>query len=316
MLSPTPRADSGLGAAEVDAAPNPGEAGFPFGSGARHTAGVPFTRALGAVWEGTDPSLAAPGTAWPGARMRLPCRAAVCDAEGAVDLRAIIAMLDHAGGSQLYAAGLAEGATATLELRVDMVGRPQPGQDVVTQTRALDRTGRSVLVQGEAAHPGAAGPLVRMTGRYVSGFGPGRANDGREPLARRVANEALHQARPAAKSFEELLGVAGLPIIDAAFELPFASWRVGSVALPALHGGVLAASLLHAAAAAVPAPDARSTACRPVSMTVQFLRAALAQPTRFAGHCTKAGSSAAYTTAIAHQQAGDRCVATAQVLFA
>ncbi len=318
VLSPPPRALAGLGPAEIDATPKPSEAGFPFGSGARHTAGVPFTRALGAVWEGTDPSLAAPGTAWPGARMRLPCAAAVCDADGAVDLRAIVALLDHAGGSQLYAACLADGATATLELRVDIVGRPRPGQDVVIQTRALDRNARSVLVQGEAAHAGDALPLVRMTGRYVSGFGPGRASDGRQPLARRVADEAVHHAVPvpAAASFGELLGVDGLPMVDADFELPFASWRVGSVALSAVHGGVLASSLLHAAAAALPAREPGSPACRPVSMTVQFLRAALPVPTRFEGHCTKSGRSASYATARAHQHAGERGVATAQVLFA
>lgn len=294
------------------------ETGFPYGSGAAHTASVPFARALGAQWLGVDSTAAAPALPWPGTRMRLPCSPSVCDQIGAIDLRAIVALLDHAGGSQLYAAHLADGATATLELRADIVGRPRPGCDVVLVTRALDRAGRSVLVQGEAAHDDEKLPLVRLTGRYVSGFGPGRATDRRGAAAGRYKDAALQAAGPvpSAASFDDLLGVAGLSLAGSAFELPFEPWRVGAVALPALHGGVVAAALLHAAQAAVPAAREGQAGFRPVSLTVQFLRAALAEPTKFEAICAKDGASAAYLTAVAHQQGGARVVATAQLLFA
>jgi len=290
-----------------------GEAAFPLGSGERHTQSVPFTRALQARWLGLHDAAGAGG---PVARMGLPCHAAVCDAEGAIDRRALVALLDHAGAPACYGAGTSAGATATLELRVDFAAAPIAGADLVLETRCIAADAYSALVVGEACHPGNERPVARMSGRYAVGLGPGRANDGSETPAARAANAARHAdaAAPAAADFGALLGGA---FQGQDFVLPFQPWLVGSVALPALHGGVVAAGLMNASARACPGAAAERSGGLPLaSLTLQFLRAARAEQTLFTGHAFKSGARAAYVAAEATQQAGQRRVATLQALYA
>jgi len=292
-----------------------GEAAFPLGSGERHTQSVPFTRALQARWLGLHDTAGAGG---PTARLRLPCHAAVRGADGAIDRRALVALLDHAGAPACYGAGVSTGATATLELRVDFAMAPRAGADLVLETRCITADAWSALVVGEARHDGDARPVARMSGRYAVGLGPGRANDERETPAARAANAARHAdaAAPEAVDFGALLGGA---FQGDDFVLPFQPWLVGSVALPALHGGVVAAGLMNAAARARARPGSgaeRAGGLQLASLNLQFLRAARAEQTRFSGHTFKSGARAAYVAARATQQAGGREVATLQALYA
>lgn len=272
----------------------PDERGFPFGSGERHTQSVPFTRALGTRWLGLH---AAASEGGPLARLALPCRPAVCTPQGAIDIRALAALMDHAGAPASYGAHAAQGATATLELRIDLTLPPRPGADLWVETRCLSTDSQSALVVGEARHPDAQGAVARMTGRYVVGLGPGRANDGSEAPEMRSANAARYDTvqPPAARCFDELLGARqeaeGVVVA-------FQPWLVGSVALPALHGGVVAAGLISAAAPAS-APAAQPPGLRLVSLTLQFLRAGLASEARFEARCVKSGARAAYVEAVA-----------------
>ncbi len=288
------------------------ESGFPLGSGVAHTASVPFARALGARWLG----LQAAADGQPLAQLLLPCRPALCDAHGAVDRRAIVALLDHAGAPACYGAQVAAGATATLELRIDFVGHARPGADVVVESHCVAADGHSALISGRALHPEGGDALLRMTGRYVVGLGPGRANDSSETATVRAANVQRHAGSqaPAAPDFAALLGghCAG-----GGFDLAFQPWLVGSVALPALHGGVVAAGLMVAAEAArPPMPADREGGLRLTSLSVQFLRAAQAVDTRFSGRVEKAGTRAVYLAAEATQHAGARRIACAQALYA
>ena len=290
-----------------------GEAAFPLGSGERHTQSVPFTRALQARWLGLHDVAGAGG---PLARLRLPCHPAVRGADGAIDRRALVALLDHAGAPACYGAGVSTGATATLELRVDFAMAPMAGADLVLETRCLTADGWSALVVGEARHEGDARPVARMSGRYAVGLGPGRANDEHETAAARAANAARHAdaAAPEVVDFGALLRGA---FQGDDFVLPFQPWLVGSVALPALHGGVVAAGLMNAASHARPGSGAeRAGGLRLASLNLQFLRAARAEETRFSGHAFKSGARAAYVAARATQQAGGREVATLQALYA
>lgn len=291
-----------------------GEAAFPLGSGERHTQSVPFTRALQARWLGLHD--AAAGGGGPTALLCLPYHPAVRGADGAIDPRALVALLDHAGAPACYGAGVSTGATATLELRIDFAMAPVAGADLQLETRCISADAYTALVVGEARHADDARPVARMSGRYAVGLGPGRANDDRETPAARAANAARHAdaAAPEVADFGALLGGA---FQGDDFVLPFQPWLVGSVALPALHGGVVAAGLMHAAARALPAAGAeRQGGLQLVSLNLQFLRAARAEETRFSGATFKSGARAAYIAARATQQGGQREVATLQALFA
>lgn len=155
-----------------------------------------------------------------------------------------------------------------------------------------------------------------MMGRYIVGFGPGRANDGNEAPEVRAANAARHDAVevPAADHFGGLLG--GRRDADG-FTIPFQPWLVGSVAMPALHGGVAAAGLISAAGAVLESmPTGQERALQPVSLTLQFLRAGLAEETRFVARCVKSWARAVYVEAAVTRRTGRRRIATMQALCA
>ena len=188
---------------------------------ALHARSVPFVRTLGAEWLGGDAA---------GIRMRLPWAAALCGPapDRAIDLRAVVALLDHAGGSAVYAAQPAA-ATATLELRTDVTGAPRPGAGVTVAARVAALGAGSALVLGEAwcgdlATPAAV--FVRSTARYIVGSGPGQVEASAGYMAARDAAVARYGGvcAPAAADFGDLLG--GRPDA-AAWRLPFVPWLVG-----------------------------------------------------------------------------------------
>ncbi len=272
-----------------------GEAAFPLGSGERHTQSVPFTRALQARWLGctTPRARAAAGAPAPA----VPCGRAR-RRRGHRPARWSRAWIG-AGAPACYGAGVSTGATATLELRIDFAMAPRAGADLLLETRCVTADAWSALVVGEARHDGDAQPVARMSGRYAVGLGPGRANDDSETPAARAANAARHAdaAAPEVAHFDALLGGA---FDGEDFVLPFQPWLVGSVALPALHGGVVAAGLMNAASRARPqAGSEREGGLQLVSLNLQFLRAARAEQTCFSAAAFKT-ARAAYVAARGH----------------
>lgn len=273
---------------------------------------TPFMLALGSLVRGFEPQ---------GIRLQLPFSPAACLPGGAtIDLRAVASLLDHAGGEALYAALTELKATATLELRMDVVGAPAPGRDVFVDARCAAIDAGSALVIGEAwggdrdAAPSARTPIARMSGRFVIGLGPGQ-RPGADHQRARQARAAAHVpvAPPGVGSFDELLGGS---VAGTIFTLPPAPWLVGSIALPALHGGAVAAGLMTAAQvlAADAATDAPGLTLK--SLTVQYLRAAHLEETQFTARVLKRGARAVYLTVEATQRAGERQVATLQCLYA
>ncbi|HEY4069563.1 MAG TPA: hotdog domain-containing protein [Burkholderiaceae bacterium] len=252
-------------------------------------------------------------------RLRLPFAPASSTEEpgaaAAIDLRAVAALLDHAGGAAVYAALPGLKGTATLELHLDLLGKPVPGQDVHASAGCIAVDAASALVTGEAwcgglSEPHASTPIARLSCRFIVGAGPGqRAGPEAQRLRERTAAEHVPVPPPLVRSFGELLGGRAQ---GHAFELPPAPWRVGSIALPALHGGVVAAGLMTAAA--LVAAESPGLSLR--SLTVQYLRAAHVEDTRFAATVLKRGARVAYLSAEATQRHGERRVATLQCLYA
>lgn len=271
---------------------------------------APFMRALGSLMLGGDGQRI---------RLRLPFSPAACAPGGdTIDLRAVAALLDHAGGAAVFAALPDLKATATLELRMDLVGTPAPGQDICVDAGCEAIDAGSVLVVGDAWCLDVAGsarrPVARMTGRFVVGVGPGQ-RPGDDAWRAREATAAAHVAvaPPSLRSFEELLGGT---VTGHAFALPPAPWLVGSIALPALHGGVVAAGLMTAAQALAVDSSTAAPGLALKSLTVQYLRAAHLEDTHFCARVLKRGGRALYLGAEATQRQGHRQTATLQCLYA
>jgi acyl-coenzyme A thioesterase PaaI-like protein len=254
-------------------------------------------------------------------RLHLPFAPATCLRGGdATDLRAVASLLDHAGGAAVYAALPDLKATATLDLRMDLAGMPAAGQDVFVDAGCVAIDDGSALVVGEAwggeagADASARTPIARMTGRFVVGLGPGQRPGGDDRRARE-ARAAAHVpvVPPRVDSFDELLGGSTGGTV---FTLPPAPWLVGSIALPALHGGAIAAGLMTAAQALAADPATEAPGLRLKSLTVQYLRAAHLEETRFDARVVKRGGRALYLAVDATQRGGERGIATLQCLYA
>lgn len=226
-----------------------------------------------------------------------------------VDARAAVALLDYTGGMAIYG-GVGGLATATLELRIDVVRPPPAGVDVRVLARVGEVAHGSGLVHGHAvAEAQDAEPFLRMTGRYIVGSGPGLAPATTGYLADRQARQALFAGVVAAPhaSFGDLLGV--LPEADG-WRLPYQPSLIGSVMLPAFHGGAIAGALMTVLEAA---GRQAAPALGLASMTVQYLRPARAVDIRLAARTLQGGRRAAFVEAEAWQ--GDSLVASARALF-
>ncbi|NUZ06139.1 acyl-CoA thioesterase domain-containing protein [Piscinibacter koreensis] len=267
---------------------------------ARHSASIPFVRTLDARWLGDDAS---------GINMQLPLAPAVRDAQAPdhIDLRAAIALLDYAGGAAVYAA-TASAATATIELRIDVLDAPAAGADAWVDAAVIAQGCGSALVHGAAASSPRGAPFARLVGRYILGSGPGQAPADAAYAAARDAAVARFASAGAgdASSFDETLGARE---VEGDWCLPFADRLVGSVTLPAFHGGAIAAALMTAARAAVPA----ATPLELASLTVRYLHAARGVATSCRARVVKSGPRAAFVDVDAVQ--GDRTVAVLHALF-
>jgi acyl-coenzyme A thioesterase PaaI-like protein len=259
-------------------------------------------RALDVRWRRSDAE---------GAEFLLPWapRVAAAPMADEVDPRAAVALLDYTGGMAIYA-GVGGLATATLELRIDVVG-PAPvavGVKVVTWMGEVQRG--SGLVHGYAAADAPEGqPFLRMTARYIVGSGPGLAPASSGYMAERetrLAGFADVVAGPE-PSFDEVLGV--LPEAEA-WRMPYKPSLIGSVMLPAFHGGAVAGALMTVL-------EATGREAAPTlglaSMTIQYLRPARAVDIRLTARLVQGGRRAAFVEAEAWQ--GEMLVASARALF-
>ncbi len=255
-----------------------------------------FTRAAGLVWRSADAR---------SVTMHLPWVGGLSDSSGAIDARAIMAMLDHAASAAVYRVVAPAIPIATLDLRVAFAGAAPPGC-------ALDFTARTSPAEGGVARVEAVARVapdgVEVASAAVSFFvgaspgGDAERGDGGGVVPGMERQGAAHFA-----SFDAFLGIQHQP---AGACLPFMPRLIGAEALPALHGGAVAALLATAACDLAAAQPTRLAA-----INVQYLRAGRAEESTAAATWTKRGARANFVSAIATQAHGTREVARAQCVF-
>lgn len=255
-----------------------------------------FTRAAGLVWRSADAR---------SVTMHLPWVGGLSDGSGAIDARAIMAMLDHAASAAVYRVVAPAIPIATLDLRVAFAGAAPPGC-------ALDFTARTTLAEGGVARVEAAArvaadgaEVASAAASFFVGASPGgdaERGDGGGTVPDMAAQGAAQFA-----SFDAFLGMQR---VGEGACLPFVPRLIGAEALPALHGGAVAALLATAACGLVDAATARLAA-----INVQYLRAGRAEASAAIATWTKRGARANFVSAIATQAQGTREVARAQCVF-
>ena len=262
---------------------------------------MPFTRALGLTWIDIDAGTVS---------LRLPYSDGVGDTAGAVDARAIMAVLDHACSAALFGALGGPAPIATLDLRVAFARPVPPGSDILLSAHAshVDHAVAHITATARAASSGLT--VATAAAAFFLGASPGGTRG--NPAGARRLNEVpgvFHaEAVQGYASFDQFLGLD-----DAATgaRMAFAERLVGAVALPALHGGVVASLLATAAARLVAGESARRLA----AISVQYLRAAKAEMAVASAAFDKRGARANLVSASASQGEGTREVARAQCIF-
>ena len=251
--------------------------------------------------------------------LRQPFRGAVADAaSGAIDQRAITALLDHACGVAVYTT-LAEAApTATLDLRVAFPQAAAAGEDVVCEA-SIAHADAALAVVNATVRGAQSGRLVATgSGCFIVGAHPGQGPGKKLADPWHSTSPASAQAAAAGAadfaSFAQFLGVRNLAEPSGgAVELVFQPHLVGAVSLPALHGGATAAALASAAHACMAASG--KPAPRLASISIQYQRAGQAKTLTARARIEKQGGRTSNLSICATQDDGARVVATAQCVF-
>ena len=281
--------------------PVAGAGAWPLRDPVGHLHIVPLTRAVGARWGGIQA-----GTA----TLHLPYSQAICNAAtGGIDERAIMALLDHACSSAIYARITHSPPIATLDLRVAFQRDAPPAADVIVTAHAT-HIAETVAFVSAAAHAGKGVALATCSATFFIGSAPGGEREGGAAGIAKPARDFDIGDLSQIRSFEEFLGLArhGQHV-----RMEFADRLVGAVSLPALHGGAVASLLVSAARAATLAEPGRAD--RLAAITVQYLRAGRAEATTATAVPEKRGARSAVLSVTAKQAHGSRVVASAQCIF-
>ena len=285
----------------------------PAGDPAQHLLHVPYTCAAGVQY------VSAASTSL---TLRQPFRATVADGEtGAIDQRAVTALLDHACGVAVYLTLPQAAPTATLDLRVAFPQMAAAGEDVVC-IALVEYVDDGMAVVSASVRGARSGRLVASgNGCFIVGAHPGQGpgktladpwHSTSPAIAAAAEADAAHYA-----SFEEFLGVnrpVGQP--GGMVEIPFQPHLVGAVSLPALHGGVSAAALATAAQQCMAVAGAPvASIARLASISIQYQRAGQAKTLVARARIEKRGGRTSNLSVSATQDDGARIVATAQCVF-
>ena len=296
---------------------------------AQHLLHVPYTRAAGVQYVGLNA-----GTV----TLRQPFRHALADpASGAIDQRAITALLDHACGVAVYLTLPVAAPTATLDLRVAFPHAAAPGEELLCEAVIVHADAALAVVNASVRGVQSGRLVAAGSGCFIVGAHPGQGPgkqlaDPWHSTTPAIADAAEADAAEFA-SFTEFLGVKpvegsaaaieGVSIASAArsaaalatatVELAFQPHLVGAVSLPALHGGVTAATLASAAHAAMAASG--KAGARLASISIQYQRAGQAKTLTARAQIEKQGGRTSNLAVSATQDDGARVVATAQCVF-
>lgn len=265
-----------------------------------HLRAVPFCFAAGAQWVGRNGK---------GIEIRLPYSRAISNpATGAIDERAIMAILDHVSGVTVYATLQDDPRpTATLDLRVAFQRPPPPGADIIFTSEPTCMTDSVAFIAGRARTADGL-EVATSSGAFIVGAHPGGATPDKGADLWQPARVFDTSDAARCVSFDEFLGIArhGHHV-----RMEFSDRLIGAVSLPALHGGTVAAVLATAANDLA----AQSGASRMVAISIQYLRAGKSEVTSASAEVERRGSRSGVINAVARQSHGSRIVARAQATF-
>lgn len=242
-----------------------------------------------------------------GAVVRLPPSRAALDAPGSgrVDDRALIATADHCMGVAVHAALADKGPLATVDLKFEKFRPLEPG-DVFLRVGRASIDSRLAFVAASLDQGVPERPVGHVSARFIVGAWPG---GGAMPFPPPIPHEKRDD------DVVDFASFAGLPV-KAAPSLILAPLErtIGARAVPAFHGGVVAAGLMSSAGAL--AASERGEAAVMANCSVDYLRAAHAtRPIRYASEIVSSGRTTLRIRTSAYQDVDDRLVTQALVLF-
>ena len=244
-----------------------------------------------------------------GAFIRIPPTAAAqaeCNT-GHIDDRALVAIADHCAGLTIQAALDKHAPLATVSLTYNKFRPTMAGEVFLRVGRAVIES-RLAFVTAWLSQDDVNRPIGHVSARYIVGAWPGGgAMELPPPLEHPVDLRGI----------ESFASFSGLPSRSAS-SLPFSIFplerTVGARAVPAFHGGIVAAGLTTAAATL--AGEQRGEAAIMTSFSIEYLRVALAtQPLNFEAELTSSGRSTIRIHATARQGREQKPIAQALALF-
>ncbi|MGE0596179.1 MAG: hotdog domain-containing protein [Hyphomonadaceae bacterium] len=245
-----------------------------------------------------------------GVLVRLPPSPAAQDedARSHIDDRALLATADHCMGVAIHAALEEKAPLATVDLKFEKFRRTSPGEIFLRIGRAIT-VSKLAFVAAWLDQGDAQRPIGHVSARFMIGAWPGGGA---------MALPQPLQSAIDLSGIETFASFAGLPPRSACkprFELAPLERTIGARAVPAFHGGVVAAGLTTAAAAL--AEGQRGRAAVMANCSIDYLRAALAtQALHFDAELISSGRKTMRVRAVARQRAQQQPIAQALVLFA
>lgn len=239
--------------------------------------------------------------------VKLPPSRAAVDAPGStrIDDRALLAMADHCMGVAIHAAMADKGPLATVDLKFEKF-RPVSSGDVFLRVGRANIDSRLAFVSASLDQGAPASPFGHVSARFIIGAWPG---GGAMPFPPPIDT---------AKADDDVIDFAsfsGLPT-DAVPSLTLEPLErtIGARAVPAFHGGIVAAGLMTSAKAL--AHGERGPSAMMANCGVDYLRAAMAtRPLRYEAEILSSGRTTMRVRASAWQGEENRLVSQALLLF-
>jgi acyl-coenzyme A thioesterase PaaI-like protein len=193
----------------------------------------------------------------------------------------------------------------TLDLRLDWFAPAQEQIGIYCHARTVAMQGRTVYVTSDLTQ-GESGPLVaRAFGQFLTGASPGGFTN-KKPGSQIIPEDL---GWPCFEAFLDLQKQGPVYVLDPG------KHRIGSLFLPALHGGITAAALQQAMLEEVEAWRPGESVS-PLSSTTQFLNAGAAlEPLLVETSWVRQGRSVAMIAATARQTRHNDAVAVSQATF-
>lgn len=244
-----------------------------------------------------------------GAVVRIPATIASLAEDNArhIDERALVAIADHCAGLTIQAALEKHSPLATVSLTYDKL-RPTMAGEVFLRVGRAEINSRLAFVTALLDQGDANRPIGHISTRFMVGAWPGGgAMDLPRPLENPVDLRGI-------ESFASFAGLPPRRHLSRPFSISPLERTIGARAVPAYHGGIVAAGLTTAALTL--AEDHRGPLVKMASSSIDYLRVALAtKPLKFEAEVISDGRSTIRIRATARQDGQIKPIAQATVLF-